>query len=165
MAKEAIILILLSIVIAFSVNAFSPKGIPLVGQWDIEKGVVTAKAKSDIAFGVSEITDVQTAKAIFDSGIAVFVDARHADVYNEGHILGAFSLPIGQVDEAIHAFVEQYPKESMIITYCSGRTCEDSHILSQRFLEQGYTDVSVFIDGFPGWEMEGYPIEAAEKHS
>ena len=46
-----------------------------------------------------------------------------------------------------------------MITYCSGRTCEDSHNLARLLSEVGFTDVRVFIDGFPGWEAEGYPVE------
>jgi len=55
--------------------------------------------------------------------------------------------------------MEQYPAEKAIVTYCAGRTCEDSHNLAQLLLAFGYTEINVFIDGFPGWESEGYPIE------
>ena len=59
----------------------------------------------------------------------------------------------------IAAFLERYPPEASIITYCSGRTCLDSHHLAEFLLEFGYDKVTVFIDGFPGWEAEGHPIE------
>ncbi|MBW2194148.1 MAG: hypothetical protein JRD47_06490 [Deltaproteobacteria bacterium] len=159
MLKKTLILISVSIFIAFAANAISPVGIPLVGQWDISEGIVTAKAKSDFSSAVSEISDVETAKAIFDAGIAVFVDARTRDLYKDGHIPGAVSLPVGQFDETIQTFIEQYPSENMIVAYCSGKACEDSHALATRLLEQGYSDVSVFIDGFSGWESEGHPVE------
>jgi rhodanese-related sulfurtransferase len=55
--------------------------------------------------------------------------------------------------------MEQYPPEKAIVAYCSGRTCEDSHNLAQLLLAFGYTEIKVFIDGFTGWESEGYPIE------
>jgi len=45
------------------------------------------------------------------------------------------------------------------VTYCSGRTCEDSHNLGRFLSEAGYTDVRIFIDGFSGWQAEGNPIE------
>ena len=41
----------------------------------------------------------------------------------------------------------------------AARTCEDSHNLAQLLLAFGYTEINVFIDGFPGWESEGHPIE------
>ena len=153
------ILVTTSIIAAMVVNYFSPAGIALVGQWDTAKGVITANEKNDIVLDDLEIGDVTLAKKLFDSQEFVFVDARSRDDYDEGHISGAVSLPVGQFDEKIEAFLEQYPPEKAIVTYCSGRTCEDSHNLAQLLLAFGYTEINVFIDGFPGWESEGYPIE------
>ena len=157
--KELSILAGTSIIAAFAVNYFSPAGIAIVGQWDIAKGVITANEKNEIDLDNLEIGDIALAKELYDSQKFLFVDARTGDDYDEGHIKGAISLPVGQFDEKIEAFLEQYPPEKAIITYCSGRTCEDSHNLAQLLLAVGYTKINVFIDGFPGWESEGYPIE------
>ena len=157
--QEIGILVTTSIIAAIAVNYFSPAGIALVGQWDTAKGVITANEKNDIDLDDREISNVALAKKLYDSQEFVFVDARSRDDYDEGHISGAVSLPVGQFDEKIEAFLEQHPSENAIITYCSGRTCEDSHKLAQLLLEFGYTEINVFIDGFPGWEAEGYPIE------
>jgi rhodanese-related sulfurtransferase len=64
-----------------------------------------------------------------------------------------------QFEERIESFLNRYPAEQTIVTYCSGRTCEDSHDLAQSLSDVGFTNVRIFIDGFPGWEAEGYPIE------
>ena len=157
--QEIGILVTTSIIAAMVVNYFSPAGIALVGQWDTAKGVITANEKNDIDLDDREISNVALAKKLYDSQEFVFVDARSRDDYDEGHISGAVSLPVGQFDEKIEAFLEQHPSENAIITYCSGRTCEDSHKLAQLLLAFGYTEINVFIDGFPGWEAEGYPIE------
>jgi rhodanese-related sulfurtransferase len=157
--KEISILVSAAIITALAVNYFSPAGIALVGQWDTSEGVITANEKNDIALNDLEIGDVALAKKLYDSQNFVFVDARPRDDYDEGHIKGAVSLPVGQFDEKIEAFLEQYSPEKAIVTYCSGRTCEDSHKLAQLLMELGYTEINVFIDGFPGWEAEGYPIE------
>ena len=158
-AKEIVILLGLSIVAAFMVNYFLPDGIALVGQWDTSQGVVTAMAKNDIVIEGIEIGTVDEARQLFDSGEYVFVDARSPEDYEAGHIPGAVSLPVGQSEERVAAFLEHYPPEASIITYCSGRTCQDSHHLAEFLLEFGYDNVTVFIDGFPGWEAEGHPIE------
>ena len=158
-AKQAGILFGVAVIIAFAVNYFSPGGIALVGQWDVIQGVITAKEKNDIVITDLEIGDVTLARKLYDSGKFVFVDARSRDDYVEGHIKGAVSLPVGEFDEKIDVFLEEYSPEKAIITYCSGRTCEDSHRLAQLLLAFGYTEINVFIDGFPGWEAEGYPIE------
>jgi rhodanese-related sulfurtransferase len=145
--------------LALTVNLLSPAGIALVGRWDTSKGVITANAKNDVLMDDLEIDDVKIARQIFDTGKALFVDARTREAYEDGHIPGAVSLPMGQFDEYIESFFVEHSPESPIVTYCSGRTCEDSHKLAQLLLDIGFVDVRVFIDGFPGWEAEGYPIE------
>jgi rhodanese-related sulfurtransferase len=121
--------------------------------------VVTARAKNDIVIEGIEIENVDQARKLYDSGKYIFVDARSVEDYEAGHISGAVSLPVGQFEENIAAFLERHPPEASIITYCSGRTCQDSHRLAENLLAFGYGNVNVFIDGFPGWEAEGHPIE------
>ena len=157
--KEVSIILGISIAAALAVNYLLPDGIALVGQWDTSQGVVTAMAKNDIVIEGIEIGTVDEARQLFDSGEYVFVDARSPEDYEAGHIPGAVSLPVGQSEERLAAFLERYPPEASIITYCSGRTCQDSHHLAEFLLEFGYDNVTVFIDGFPGWEAEGHPIE------
>jgi rhodanese-related sulfurtransferase len=155
--KEIILIIGVAMVVAFTVNFFSPVGIPLMGQWDTSKGVITAKDR-DVVDNI-EIDDVVIAKQIYDKNKVLFVDARSSDDYEEGHIKGAKSLPVEQFKERIDTFRNQYKTDSIIVTYCSGRTCNDSHKLAQLFLDEGYTNVTVMIDGYPVWSEEGFPVE------
>jgi rhodanese-related sulfurtransferase len=157
--KEIGMILGLSLVAAFAVNYFSSAGIELVGQWDTAQGVVTVKAKNDIFIDGIEIGTVDQAKKLFDSGEYIFVDARSQEDYAQGHIKGAVSLPVGQFEEKMAAFLDRYPPEVSIVTYCSGRNCSDSHHLAEFLLDYGYRKVGVFIDGFSVWEAEGYPIE------
>jgi rhodanese-related sulfurtransferase len=157
--KEIIILLGVSLILALVVNTFSPRGIALVGQWDIAQGVITANPVAGAAGQPQEIDSVALAKAIFDRGDVIFVDARSQNDYENGHIPRAISLPVGQFEERIGAFLNRYPPEQPIVTYCSGRICEDSHDLARFLSDVGFTDVRIFIDGFPGWEAEGYPVE------
>jgi len=157
--KEIIILTGISVTLAMVVNYISPKGIALVGQWDTSKGVITASPTGPEEWKPEEINSVARAKEIFDNGNVLFVDARSQDNYEDGHIPGAVSLPVGQFDEQIESFLNQHSPETRIVTYCSGRTCEDSHNLARLLADVGFTHVSVFIDGFPGWEAQGFPIE------
>ena len=157
--KEVSILIGVSMIAAFGVNLFSPRGIALVGQWDTSLGVVNAREKNDVVMDQLEIDDVTDAKTLYDSGNVLFVDARSREDYSDGHIKGAYSLPVGEFDEQIDKFLELFELDKPIVTYCSGRTCEDSHHLAQLLIARGYQNTSVMIDGFPGWEAEGYPIE------
>jgi rhodanese-related sulfurtransferase len=157
--RELGVLIGISIIAALGINAFSPKGIALVGQWDTSQGVVNAREKNSVVMEDLEIQDITYAKTLYDSGQVLFVDARSREDYAAGHIKGAFSLPIAEFDEQIDKFSALFELDKPIVTYCSGRTCEDSHHLAQLLIDRGYQNTSVMIDGFPGWEAEGYPIE------
>lgn len=158
-AKEIGIILGLSIAAAFAVNLLSPAGIALVGQWDTARGVVTANAQNDIVIEGIAIGTVDLARKLYDSGDYIFVDARSPEDYDQGHIKDAVSLPVGRFEDKIEAFLEHYPPEVSIVTYCSGRTCMDSHHLAEFLLEFGYDKINVFIDGFPGWKTAGHPIE------
>jgi len=157
--KEVTIITGISIITAFCVNYFSPNGIALVGQWDTSQGVISAITKNDVVMDELEIDDVTHAKALYDTGNVLFVDARSFEDFIDGHIKGAASLPVGQYDEQIDEFLELHDLDRPIVTYCSGRTCEDSHHLAQLLMERGYMNLSVMIDGFAGWEAEGFPID------
>ncbi len=157
--KRATLLIVFAVSAALLVNHFSPVGIALIGQWDLDKGIVSANNKDFVHYGLVEIDNIEIAKLIHDDGKAQFIDARANDAFIEGHIKGAISLPVGKFDIMIEHFLNRYLPEQPIVTYCSGRTCEDSHRLAQLLIEFGYEKVSIMIDGFPGWRENGYPVE------
>lgn len=157
--QEIFILVGIAITLALVVNFFSPKGVALVGQWDTSKGVISASPTGTEEWKPEEIDSVARAKEIFDNGHVLFVDARSQDNFEDGHIPAAVSLPVGQFDEQIESFLDRHSPDTRIVTYCSGRTCEDSHNLARLLTDVGFTHVSVFIDGFPGWEEQGFPIE------
>ncbi|MDF1592626.1 MAG: rhodanese-like domain-containing protein [Desulfobacterales bacterium] len=144
---------------AFCVNYISPNGIALVGQWDPGRGVISAQSKNDVIVHELEINAPETAKKIYDSAAAVFVDARARGFFDKGHIKGAFSLPLHEAGTLMETFKEKFSLSTYVITYCSGRECDDSHQLAQIFLENGYHNVSIYIDGYPGWIAKGYPVE------
>jgi rhodanese-related sulfurtransferase len=159
-AKELGILISVAIIAAFTINFVSPKGITLVGDWHTSQG--TASANSNIDGGVLgfEIDDVMTAKTIYDGGNTVFVDARPQGDYEDSHIQGAVSLPIDQFDILIDSFIADYPFSAALVTYGAGRGFSSGHELAQYLSDIGYTDVRVLLDGYHGWEAEGYPVES-----
>ena len=158
-AKELTLLLLFAVITAFVVNSYSSKGIALTGDWDKAQGVITAKAKDNVVNHGLEIQDIRIAKKIYDGKEAIFVDARAYEDYKDGHIKGAIALPFGEYEQFIDSFRDTYPASQHIITYCSGRECDDSHELAHHLFDAGFTNVSVFIDGYPAWEEEGYPVE------
>ena len=157
--KKVPFLLLLAATAALVTNHFSPVGIELIGKWDQGKSVIDPDTKNGSSDRQPDIDDIDMAKLIYDSGSAVFVDARSAASYWKGHIKGAISLPVEGFDDMVDSFSNLYPIDKHIITYCSGRLCEDSHSLARMLMEFGYQSVSIMIDGYPVWEENGFPVE------
>jgi len=90
---------------------------------------------------------------------AVPLDARAADLYAEGHLPGARSVPLAEVDALLETLHRSLSPEVVVITYCSGFGCTDSFDLGVRLLAAGWRDVRVYEGGFPEWRDAGLPIE------
>ena len=102
--------------------------------------MITANEKNDIDLDNLEIGDIALAKELYDSKKFLFVDARTREDYDDGHIKGAVSLPVGQFDEKIDVFMEQYPPEKAIVTYrflstirCADRQCHAVGLYNRSF--------------------------------
>lgn len=96
------------------------------------------------------------AKKLFDSGKAVFIDARPERKFKKSTIAGAVVVP----DTKIEEFKGNLPadKEAVAVPFCGGYKCEKSHIVADYMLENGYKKVLVFAGGAPEWKAAGYPM-------
>lgn len=108
---------------------------------------------------VRDITPAQAWEA-WQAGVP-FLDARRSADYADGHVKGAWSLPVWEdgVQEAIIRFEAQAapdPKAPLVL-YCSGGDCEDSHLLARRLLELGYRNLLMYGGGWPDWAAKGRP--------
>lgn len=93
---------------------------------------------------------------------AMIVDARSPELFALGHIDGAISLPMVDIDSTLPDFLSRVGKDQTLITYCSGFGCPDSFDLGVRLIEAGYRDVRVFEGGFPEWRDAGLPVTGEE---
>jgi len=59
--------------------------------------------------------DLSTTKEAFDSGTAVFVDVRGEAYFQEGHIPGALSIPLNELE----ARLVELGQDDWIILYCT----------------------------------------------
>jgi len=72
-------------------------------------------AEQDIPFpGISRV-DVETAKGALDSGQAVVVDVRDRVYFDEGHIAGAMTIPINEIESRL----VELNQSDWIILYCT----------------------------------------------
>jgi rhodanese-related sulfurtransferase len=96
------------------------------------------------------------------AGSAVMVDARETGFFVDGHLPGAVSLPLGEVEAQLAGFLRKIPLERTLVVYCNGYGCPDSFDLGLRLLEAGYRDVRVFEGGFPEWRDAGLPVKTGK---
>lgn len=93
---------------------------------------------------------------------ALPVDARELSLYHQGHLPGALSLPLGDVDTQLAAFRLQVDPGRTLVVYCSGYGCADSFDLGQYLMAHGYQDVRVFEGGYPEWRDAGLAVVKEE---
>jgi rhodanese-related sulfurtransferase len=101
---------------------------------------------------------ISRVKQFFDAKEAVFVDARDASEYAEGHIPGAINLPYDDVVTDPERLEKFDPKGKPIIVYCGGGTCELSMNLGFALVNAGKKKVLVFMGGWPEWSTSGFPV-------
>jgi rhodanese-related sulfurtransferase len=145
--------------------AISPKEAPVKSKPPVPAAAVPvppAAARADLPFvpDLDQPIEVKlpNVKRFFDAGAAVFVDAREAPEFAEGHIAGALNVPF---DEAVRkpALLEPFKKAGKpLILYCGGGDCEVSKDLARSMLAEGIRKVLVFTDGLPAWKAAGYPV-------
>jgi 3-mercaptopyruvate sulfurtransferase SseA len=58
---------------------------------------------------------LEEAKAAFDGGAAVFMDVRSEAAYADGHIPGALSIPLAELESRL----DELDPGQWIITYCT----------------------------------------------
>jgi rhodanese-related sulfurtransferase len=150
--KQILFIILLSGIIGISVNMFRSQGIPLIGDWS-DKGRFTDDS------GSSLVIEISAAKKLFKNKGALFLDARGEDLFDQGHIKGAKNLPWYSVDDYFIDIVRGLPKDTLIITYCDGETCNLSHELAVFLKDMGFKNTKILVNGWTVWQEMNLPVE------
>lgn len=83
----------------------------------------------------------------------VVVDLRPTEEYRAGHIPGALSLPVPELERRIR----RLRKDSLVVAYCRGPYCLLAPQAIPILRAHGY-QVKRLEDGFPEWRAAGYPI-------
>lgn len=133
-------------------NLVSPRRIPWVEDW---AHYIEARALRE---GIALVTPGR-AWDLLAAGTHVFFDARPAADYEAGHIPTAVSVPYDGVEEAMPRVQMLLTPAQPIVTYCSGRECDESFLLTLYLREQGFTNVVLFAGGFERWRAAGHPVE------
>jgi DNA-binding transcriptional ArsR family regulator/rhodanese-related sulfurtransferase len=84
----------------------------------------------------------------------VILDTRPVNEYVAGHIAGAISVPIDELQRRLR----QLPKQKQYVAYCRGPYCVYADHAVEILRAKG-RDARRLIEGFPEWRAAGYPIE------
>ncbi|MDZ7706640.1 MAG: metalloregulator ArsR/SmtB family transcription factor [Trueperaceae bacterium] len=90
------------------------------------------------------------------AGDTILLDVRPADEYGAGHLPGAWSIPIGELE----ARLEELPPDVDVVAYCRGPYCALSDRAVQLLTHSGRT-ARRLREGVADWRSEGLPVETA----
>lgn len=137
-------------------NAFSPRSIPLVGDWRKAYGVPSAGGQHSPTYGNVEIglSEAERLRA----GGALFLDARPTGEYAAGHIPGAASFPFEESADRIADVLALCEGRARTVVYCAGLECDEAHLLARALRQAGTDRVAVFAGGIDEWTARGLPV-------
>jgi DNA-binding transcriptional ArsR family regulator/rhodanese-related sulfurtransferase len=91
------------------------------------------------------------------SGRVVILDTRPAGEYAAGHIAGAISVPVDEMQVRL----AKLPKGKEYVAYCRGPYC----IYADRaveMLKKSGRKARRLLDGYPEWKTAGLPVERGD---
>jgi rhodanese-related sulfurtransferase/DNA-binding transcriptional ArsR family regulator len=92
------------------------------------------------------------------SGEIVVVDVRPKEEYEAGHIPGALSIPLSQLEQH---FSELDP-EREVVAYCRGPYCVLAAEAVKTMRKRGYRAFRM-TEGYPEWREAGLPVETTKQ--
>jgi rhodanese-related sulfurtransferase/predicted transcriptional regulator len=87
-------------------------------------------------------------------GDVVVLDVRPPDEYVAGHLPGARSIPIDQLEQHLH----ELDPDKEIVAYCRGPYCLFADEAVELLRKHGFRAYRL-ADGLPDWRLAGYPVE------
>lgn len=90
------------------------------------------------------------------SGTVLVLDVRPVDEYRAGHIPGATSVPLAQLERRI----QELPQHREVVAYCRGPYCVLAFRAVEMLRARG-RGARRLVDGFPEWRAAGLPVEVS----
>jgi rhodanese-related sulfurtransferase len=91
------------------------------------------------------------------TGDVFILDARPTDEYRAGHIAGAISIPIDE----LQARLRSLPNDMEYVAYCRGPYCVYAD-RAVEILRKSRRRARRLLEGFPEWRAAGFPIARGE---
>lgn len=89
---------------------------------------------------------------------AAIVDSRSASEFDSGHIPGAISVPLEEINRGNFGLLEKIPRDQPLVIYCEGGDCLSSLNLARLLHQRGFRDLRVFSGGWEEWTAAGLPV-------
>ena len=106
---------------------------------------------------IRTITTEELVQALAQGSVAEFWNVLTDDYFTGELIPGSHRVPLDQVGR--EAARLHLPKETAIVTYCSGPTCPQSRAAAEKLAKLGYTNVRAFEGGLAAWKESGRGVE------
>jgi rhodanese-related sulfurtransferase len=96
---------------------------------------------------------------LYETGQVDFVDARAAEIYEAGHIAGAYSVPYTEAANRVaRLYADGFLDPSRrVVVYCIGGTCDESNYVVRALMQAGFEMIHIDDDGYPAWLAAGHP--------
>lgn len=95
-----------------------------------------------------------------ESGDTIVLDVRPEVEYRHGHIPGALSLPVEELEEQLAAL----PRDREIVAYCRGPYCVFADEAVSVLRRHGFDAVRL-RDGLPEWRAAGFEVESGHNEA
>jgi rhodanese-related sulfurtransferase len=82
---------------------------------------------------------------------ALFIDARRAEDYEQGHIAGAINIPLDTSRSDRAQLLAKRSNTAPLVVYCESSACPYATLLARRLSRQGFGNISVFTGGWVEW--------------
>jgi rhodanese-related sulfurtransferase len=153
MLKHICIILVTAICAGTAANFLSPNRLAWSQDWSTRMETLATKAGLNVV-------SLEQVRVHVDTGSAMILDARSLDLYGQGHIPGAFSCPADDMQHAYPDVASMLIPDLPVLVYCAGKECEDSMTLGKRLLQDGFTNVLIYVGGYAEWSSaapEGTP--------
>ena len=97
----------------------------------------------------------------------LFVDARHDEEYQKGHVPGAYQLDRYYPQNYLPTVLPPCLSARWIVVYCNGGNCDDSELAAVMLQEANIPSerLLVYGGGMAEWMAQGRPTETGARNS
>jgi rhodanese-related sulfurtransferase len=178
-------------ILAFAANALSPRGLSLTRNFFPGDSLPQVVATTNAAPGALA-TNVPSARELLaarlrekglqladsnqvyqlfrdprcEQSLVAFIDARHDEEYQAGHIPGAYQLDYYYKEKYLPPLLDLLRLAEQIVVYCNGGNCDDSEWTAVLLADIVPREkLLVYGGGITEWATNGWPVELGERKS